>query len=144
MLGSILAGVMLYDYLTDDNTCTREHKYKLGHMNEQEVKQEVKKSCVCEEIKSNTSVIYRIKRGDGELSLPPCKLMGVELGPSTNANKATLQVMVDKSVETEHKPVADIGKKKKFVRLAPTQYHVNIILKTKEKSVILITAYYRT
>ena len=36
--------------------------------------QEVRKSCVCEEIKSNTSVIYRIKRGDGELSLPPCKL----------------------------------------------------------------------
>ena len=54
MLGSILAGVMLYDYLTDDNTCTREHKYKLGHMNEHEVK----KSCV-----SDTSVIYRIKRG---------------------------------------------------------------------------------
>ena len=83
MLGSILAGVMLYDYLTDDNSCMREHKYKLGHMNEQEVK----KSCV-----SDTSVIYHIKRGNGQLSLPPCKLMGVELGPSNNTNKATLLV----------------------------------------------------
>ena len=139
-LGYVLAGVMLYDYFTGDNSCTREHKYKLGHMNEQEVK----KSCVCEEIKSNTSVIYRVKRGDGGLSLPPCKLMGVELGPSTNTNKPMLQVMVDKSVEKEHKPVTDIGKEKKFVRLTPTQYKTNIILKTKEKSVIPITAYYGT
>ena len=123
-LGYVLAGVMLYDYFTGDNSCTREHK--------------------SEEIKSNTSVIYRIKRGDGELSLPPCKLMGVELGPSTNTNKATLQVMVDKSVEKEYKPVTDIGKEKKFVKLTPTQYKTNIILKTKEKSVIPITAYYGT
>ena len=149
MLGSILAGVMLYDYLTDDNTCTREHKYKLGHMNEQEVKQEVeqevKKSCVCDGVMSDTSVIYRIKRGDGELSLPPCKLMGVELGPSNNTNKATLRVMMsDKSVEKEYKTVTDIGKEKKYVKLTPTQYHVNIILKMKEKSVVPITAYYST
>ena len=119
-LGYVLAGVMLYDYFTGDNSCT------------------------CEEIKSNTSVIYRIKRGDGEISLPPCKLMGVELGPSIDTNKATLQVMVDKSMETEYKPVTDIGKEKKYVKLIPTQYHVNIILKTKKKSKVPITAYYKT
>ena len=136
MLGSILAGVMLYDYLTDDNTCTREHKYKLGHMNEQEVKQEVKKSCV-----SDTSVIYRIKRGDGELSLPPCKLIAVELGPSNNTNKATLQVMMsDKSVKKEYKSVKGIDKEVKYVELTPTQYHTNIVLGVKEKSVVPITA----
>ena len=123
-LGYVLAGVMLYDYFTGDNSCTLEHK--------------------SEEIKSNTSVIYRIKRGDGELSLPPCELMGVELGPSIDPNKATLQVMVDKSVETEYKPVTDIGKEKKYVKLIPTQYHVNIILKTKKKSKVPITAYYKT
>ncbi len=145
MLGSILAGVMLYDYLTDDNTCTREHKYKLGHMNEQEVEQEVKKSCVCDGVMSDTSVIYRIKRGDGELSLPPCKLMGVELGPSNNTNKATLRVMMsDKSVEKEYKPVKGIDKGVKYVELTPTQYHTNIVLRVKEKYVVPITAYYRT
>ena len=105
MLGSILAGVMLYDYLTDDNTCMREHKYKLGHMNEQEVK----KSCVHDE---STSVIYHIKRGNGKLSLPPCKLMGVELGPSNNTNKATLLVkLLDKSVKKEYKPVRGLKRR---------------------------------
>ncbi len=68
VLGSVLAGVMLYDYFTDDNSCTREHEQK------------VKKSCVCDGVMSDTSMIYRIKRGDGELSLPPCKLMAVVLG----------------------------------------------------------------
>ncbi len=129
VLGSILAGIMLYDHFADKKSCECET---------------AKKSCVCEKIRSNTSVIYRVKRGNGELSLPPCKLMGVELGPSTNTNKATLQVMVDKSVEKEYKPVTDIGKEKKYVRLTPTQYHVNIVLRTKEKSVVPITTYYRT
>ena len=129
ILGSALTGLMLYDHFTDKKSCECEVD---------------KKSCVCERIKSNTSVIYRIKSGNGELSLPPCKLMGVELGPSTNTNKATLRIVVDKSVETEYKPVTDIGKEKKYVRLTPTQYHVNIILRTKEKSVVPITAYYAT
>ncbi len=123
-LGYVLAGVMLYDYFTG------EHKCKLGYMNE--------------EIKSDTNVIYRVKSGDGELSLPPCELMSVELGPSIDTNKATLQVMVDKSMETEYKPVTDIGKEKKYVKLIPTQYNTNIILKTKKKSKVPITAYYKT
>ena len=89
ILGSILAGIMLYDHFADKKSCECET---------------VKKSCVCERVRSNTSVIYRVKSGNGELSLPPCELMGVELGPSTNTNKATLRVMVDKSVETSISP----------------------------------------
>ncbi len=140
ILGSVLAGIIIYDYLTDDNSCERDRKQLLRHMNEQKDK----KSCVCDGVVSDTSVIYRIKRGDGELSLPPCKLMGMELGPSSNTNKATLRVMVGETVEKEYKPVTDIGKEKKYVRLTPTQYHTNIVLGVKEKSVVPITAYYRT
>ncbi len=33
--------------------------------------------------KAASTVIYRVKSGNGELSLPPCKLVGVELGPPT-------------------------------------------------------------
>ena len=40
--------------------------------------------------------------------------------------------------------MTDIGKEKKYVRLTPTKYHTNIVLRTKEKSVVPITAYYRT
>ncbi len=129
ILGSVLAGVLLYDHFVDKKSCECET---------------AKKSCVCEKTKSNTSVVYRVKNGNGELSLPPCKLMGVELGPSTNTNKATLRIMVDKSVEKEYKPVTDIGKEKKYVKLTPTQYQTNIVLRTKEKSVVPITAYYST
>ncbi len=129
ILGSVLAGIMLYDHFTDKKSCECET---------------VKKSFVCERVRPNTSVIYRVKSGNGELSLPPFELMGVELGPSTNTNKATLRVMVDKSVETEHKPVTDIGKEKKYVRLTPTKYHTNIVLRVKEKSTVPITGYYRT
>ncbi len=94
---------------------------------------------------SDTSVIYRIKKGNGELSLPPCKLMGVELGPSNNTNKATLRVMMlDKTVEKDYKPVKGVDKESKYVELTPTQYHSNIVLGVKEKSVVPITAYYRT
>ena len=140
ILGSVLAGVMFYDYLTEHE---RENNHSsdrlLGHKNEQEW---VKKSCVHD---GSTSVIYRIKRGDSELSLPPCKLMGVELGPSNNIIKATLQVMMsNKSVKKEYKPVKGIDKEVKYVELTPTQYHTNIVLGVKEKYVVPITAYYRT
>ncbi len=69
-----------------------------------------------------STVVYHIKSGEGEISLPSCKLMAVDLGPSIDPNKATLQIMVNKSVETECKPITDIEKKKKHVKLTPTQY----------------------
>ncbi len=112
VLGSVLAGIMLYDYFDDEKSCECEREHE-----------PVKKSCVCEGVMSDTSVIYRIKSGDAELSLLPCKLMGVELGLSTNTNKAMLRIMVDKSVEKEYKPVTDIGEGKKFVRLTQLRWY---------------------
>ena len=35
-----------------------------------------------------STVIYHIKSGEGEINLPPCKLMAVELGPSIDPNKS--------------------------------------------------------
>ncbi len=90
-----------------------------------------------------STVVYHIKSGEGEISLPSCKLMAVELGPSVDPNKATLQIIVvNKSVETECSPVTDIEKEKNYVKLTPTQYQTNIVLKTKKKGKVPITAYY--
>ena len=49
---------------------------------------------------------------------------------------------VNKSVEAECKPVTDIDKEEKYVKLTPTQYQTNIVLKTKKKGKVPITAYY--
>ncbi len=134
ILGSVLAGIMLYNHFADNKVS-----------DSYSAETDEKKSCVCDGVMSDTSVIYCIKRGDGELSLPPCKLMSVKLGPSTNTNKATLHVMtVDKSVKKEYKPVKGIDKKSEYVELIPIQYHTNIILGVKEKSVVPITAVYST
>ncbi len=46
--------------------------------------------------------------------------MAVELGSSVDPNKATLQIVVNKSVEAEFKPVTDIDKEKKYVKLKLT------------------------
>ena len=93
ILGSILAGALLYDHLTS------------------EAKRPTKEDVPL--------VIYHIGSGEDEISLPPCRLIAVELGPSANPNKATLQIVVNKSVETECKPVTDI-EKEKYVKLTPT------------------------
>ena len=70
--------------------------------------------------------------------------MAVELGPSADPNKATLQIMVNKSVKTKFKPVTNIEREAKRVKLTPTQYQMNIILRTKKKSKVPITTYYST
>ena len=85
-----------------------------------------------------------MKSGEGEISLPSCRLMAVELAPSVDPNKVTLQIVVNKCVETECKPVTDIEKEKKYVKLTPTQYQTNVVLKTKKKGKVPITAYYST
>ncbi len=89
------------------------------------------------------SVTYHVKSGKGEISLPPCRLITVELGPSANPNKATLQIMINNSVETEAKPITDIESEAKYVKLTPAQYQTSIVLRTKKKSEVPITAYYR-
>ena len=51
------------------------------------------------------------------MTLPPCELIAVELGPLEGASKAILQIM-----DKECKPVTDVGKEKKYVKLNPTRY----------------------
>ena len=125
VLGSILAGVLLFDHFVEKQVDPS-----------QSTKEDVKRFA--------STVVYHIKSGEGEINLPPCRLMAVELGPSADPNKATLQIMVNKSVETECKPITDIEKEKKYVKLTPTQYQTNIVLKTKKKGKVPITAYYST
>ncbi len=127
VLGSVLAGVLLYDAVQNKPT-------------DDDVKRSA--SAGTESGCSPQSVIYHVRSGKGEISLPPCRLMAVELGPSADPNKATLQIMVNKSVETEAKPITDIGSEAKYVKLTPTQYQTNIVLKTKRKGEVPITAYY--
>ena len=117
LFGSVQAGMLLYDHLTSEKPFVRELAKK-----------------------SDTDVVYQVKGGKGELSLSPCKLMAVELGPSADPDKATLQIVMNESVETECKPVTNIGKAKKYVKLTPTQYPANIVLKTKNKGKVPITA----
>ena len=66
--------------------------------------------------------------------------MAVELARSVNPNKAKLQIMVNGSVETESKSITDIEKEKRYVKITPTRYQTNIVLKTKKK--VPITMYY--
>ncbi len=94
-LGSILAGVLLYDHLTSERPS--------------EAKRPTKEE-------DRLTVIYHVKSGEGEISLPSCRLMAVELSPYVDPNKATLQIVANRSVETECKPVTDIEKEKKYVK----------------------------
>ncbi len=124
VLGSILAGVLLYDHFVGD------------------AKQPTTRSEGSKAIATVSTVVYHIKSGEDEINLSPCKLMALELGPSADPNKAILQIMVNKSVETECKLITDIEKEKKYVKLTPTQYQTNIVLKTKKKGKVPIIAYY--
>ncbi len=127
-IGYAIAGIFAYESIFCNN------KSKMTQTSEAVREEDAKRSA--------STVVYHIKSGEGEISLPSCKLMAVELGPSVDPNKATLQIMVNKSVETECKPITDIEKKKKHVKLTPTQYQTNIVLKTKKKGKVPITTYY--
>ena len=131
VLGSILAGVLLHGYFVDDKVAAP-----------QSMKEDAKAGSSPRLWLVGRSVIYHIKSGKGEINLPPCRLMAVELGPSTDPNKATLQIMVNKSVESKAKPVTNIESEAKYVKLTPTQYHTSIVLKTKKATRVPITTYY--
>ena len=126
VLGSILAGVLLYNATRGESEVSVDN-----------TKQPTKATA-----DDASTVVYDTKSGEGEVSLPPCKLMAVELGPSVNPNKAKLQIMVNGSVETESKSITDIEKEKRYVKITPTRYQTNIVLKTKKKGKVPITAYY--
>ncbi len=130
VFGSVLAGVLLYDYFVDDA------KRSEANANPPRPAKATAKA------DDALTVIYHIKSGKGEINLPSCRLMAVELGPSTDPNKATLQIVVNKSVETESKLITNIESEAKYVKLAPTQYQTNIVLRTKKKGKVPITAYY--
>ena len=114
-LGYVLAGVMLYDYFTD-----------------------TKKKMISTSSGEDSEQTSLIKSGEGEMTLPPCELIAVELGPLEGASKAILQIM-----DKECKPVTDVGKEKKYVKLTPTRYQTNVYLKMKKETEMPITAYYR-
>ncbi len=116
VLGSILAGMLLYD---------------------------VTRGVPRDKPDEEESVTYRVRSGKGEIRLPPCKLMAVELGPSDDPNEVILQIMVSDSVGGEVEPISDIGRESKYVRLTPTQYQTSIVLRTKRKGEVPITAHYQ-
>ncbi len=119
VFGSILAGVLLYD-ANDAETRSE------ANANPPRPTKATAEAGAKEE--DALTVVYHIKSGEGEVSLPPCKLVAVELGPSADPNKATLQVMMNKSVKTKFKPVTNIESEAKHVKLTLTQYQTNIVL----------------
>ncbi len=116
-LGYVLAGVMLYEYFVENK-------------NEKVTTSE---SSNTEEDSERT---FLIKSGKGEMTLPSCEIIAVELGPLEGASKAILQIM-----DKECKPV-DVGKEKKYVKLTSTRYQTNVLLKMKKETEMPITAYY--
>ncbi len=114
-LGYVLAGVMLYDYFTD-----------------------TKKKMISTSSGEDSTQTFLIKSGKGEMTLPPCELIAVELGPLEGVSKAILQIM-----DKECKPVTDVGKEKKYVKLTSTIYQTNVYLKMKKETEMPITAYYQ-
>ena len=144
VLGSILAGVLLYDATRSGREASADDMEMRSEANANPPRPT--KATVEAGAKEDDAltVVYHIKSGEGEVSLPPCKLVAVGLGPSTNPNKATLQIMVNKSVKTKFKPITNIESEAKRMKLTPTQYQTNIVLKTKKKGKVPITAYYST
>ncbi len=79
LFGSVLAGTLLYDHIASEKPIV---------MNVGE--------CECETSKTSTNVTYKVKEGVGEVSLPPCNLIAVELGPCESSKKCKhiLQVVI--------------------------------------------------
>ncbi len=68
-IGYAIAGVFIYENMFCDN--------------ESKTTQSGNPALASRSMKEGAStVIYHIKSGEGEVSLPSCKLMAVELGPS--------------------------------------------------------------
>ncbi len=87
---------------------------------------------------------YHVESGEGEIRLPPCELMAVKLGPFSDSDEVILQIMESDSVGGEAEPISDISEEAKYVKLAPTRYKTSVVLRTKRKGDVPITAYYRT
>ncbi len=118
-LGYVLAGAVLYEYFTDDKS----EKVFISESSD---------------TGEDSEQTFLIKSGKGEMTLPPCEIIAVELGPLEGASKAILQIM-----NKECKPV-DVGKEKKYVKLTSTRYQTNVLLKMRKETEMPITVYYRT
>ena len=114
-LGYVLAGVILYEYFVEN----KNKKVSTGSGDD------------------TADQAFLIKSGKGEMTLPPCEIIAVELGPLEGASKAILQIM-----DKECKPV-DVGKEKKYVKLTSTRYQTNVYLKMKKETEMPITVYYK-
>ncbi len=118
VLGSVLAGVMLYEALREDDSpsqLVREHMTS-----------------------SDTS--FKVKEEVGSLKLPSCNLIAVQLGPSKDKDKAVLTLYLESktSPHKKFKSVSDL-RTKKYVKLSPTYYPTGITLESKG---VPFTAYY--
>ena len=118
-LGYVLAGAVLYEYFTDDKS----EKVSISESSD---------------TGEDSEQTFLIKSGKGEMTLPPCEIIAVELGLLEGASKAILRIM-----DKECKPV-DVGKEKKYVKLTSTRYQTNVLLKMKKETEMPITVYYRT
>ena len=74
LFGSVLAGTLLYDHIASEKPIV---------MNVGE----------CETSKTSTNVTYKVKEGVGEVSLPPCNLIAVELGPCESPSKKCKHIL---------------------------------------------------
>ncbi len=115
-LGYVITGVMLYKYFAKNE----------------------KKMMISTSSGEGSMQTFLIKSGKEEMTLPPCELIAVELGPLEGVSKAILKIM-----DKECKPVTDVGKEKKYVKFTPAKYLTNVYLKMRKETEMPITAYYR-
>ena len=69
-LGYVLAGVMIYEYFAENKS------KKVSTGSGEDLEQ-----------------TFLIRSGKGEMTLPPCEIIAVELGPLEAASKAILQII---------------------------------------------------
>ncbi len=121
VFGYAITGVLLYNYL-------------IGKVKKKDSEQQTERDV--------SAGAFYMKSGTGVLSLPLCRLIAVELGPSNDSDKEILQIVINNFVETEYKPLTGIEKKKEYVKITPTQYQTGVVLRTKKSDKVPITAYY--
>ncbi len=125
-LGYVLAGVILYEVLMEDNSPSGS---RCEHMTSSDTT-----------TTTTTTTSFKVKEEVGSLRLPSCNLIAVQLGPSEDKKKAVLTLYLENKTSPHEtfKPVSDL-RTKKYVKLFPTYYATGITLESKG---VPITAYY--
>ena len=120
VLGSVFVGFVLYKALKKE--------------------EEEDSSVVYDSVKHAS---FKVKKKVGALSLPPCHLIAVQLGPSEDKRKIILSLYLEGG-DVPHetfKPLSDL-KTPKYVKLFPTDYSDGITLTTSVNDVPIV-AYYK-